>query len=121
MAKRPTVLGIDKNPNNVVLLTRYLEDEGYDVVGANNYEELDKALDDKADYDLALVDITGFDQTIWERCRQLRDRGIPFFLISPRQSLALEQEGIVRGARGVLVKPLIVREMLALVRAMVEG
>jgi hypothetical protein len=51
---------------------------------------------------LALVDITGFDRTIWERCEGLRHHKIPFLVLSPRQSASIQQvteEGRLDGRR----------------------
>jgi len=61
------------------------------------------------------VDIAGFDRSIWERCERLRAADIPFIIISPRQSAAIQEAVLAHGARGVLVKPLAVKELLALV------
>ena len=71
-------------------------------------------------YGLALVDIAGFDRAIWERCEGLRHHKIPFLVLSPRQSAAIQQASLTHGARGVLIKPLVVRELLGLIRSLLE-
>ena len=70
---------------------------------------------------MALVDITGFDQSIWLRCEQLRSKHRPFLVISPRQSAAIQQASLSHGAKGVMIKPLVVKELIGLVQGMLEG
>jgi DNA-binding response OmpR family regulator len=69
---------------------------------------------------LALVDIAGFDRTVWERCEALRQHKIPFLVLSPRHSAALQQASFTHGASGVLIKPLLVRDLLGLIASLVE-
>jgi hypothetical protein len=41
-------------------------------------------------------------------------------VISPKQSAAIQQASLTHGARGLLIKPLIVKELLGLVRSLLE-
>ena len=41
-------------------------------------------------------------------------------MISPKQSAAIQQASLTHGARGVLIKPLVVRELLGLIRSLLE-
>lgn len=59
--------------------------------------------------------VSGFDPGIWARCARLREKNIPLFIISPKHSAAIQQESATSGARGVLVKPLVVRELILIV------
>ncbi|MHB8841015.1 MAG: response regulator [Candidatus Aquicultor sp.] len=120
MAKRSQILAVERNRNNIRLLSKYLGEEGYEVVGASGYEQLDEILQKAEDVKLALVDITGFDKGIWASCEELRKSGIPFLLISPKQSDALQVQSVALGAEGVLTKPLIIRELLILIRNLLE-
>lgn len=65
------------------------------------------------------MDLAGFDRSIWERCERLRAADVPFLLISPQQSVAVQQAGIEHGARGVLIKPLVVQDLLRLIHSLV--
>ena len=120
MADEPTVLAVDHNRRNLELLTQFLAKESYRTIAAKSLEELDQVLNEPNEVGLALVDISGFDRSVWERCERLRDMGIPFLLISSRQSTALQQTSLAHGARGVMVKPLAVKELLALIRSLIE-
>jgi DNA-binding response OmpR family regulator len=114
------ILAVDRNHRNLELLSQFLGREGYQTRPAATLEEFDQALADAIGIGLALVDIAGFDRAIWERCEELRHHKIPFLVLSPRQSAAIQQASLTHGARGVLIKPLVVRELLGLIRSLLE-
>jgi DNA-binding response OmpR family regulator len=66
------------------------------------------------------VDITGFDRSIWERCELLRNQSIPMIVISPKQSATIRQETLAHGADSLLVKPVVTRELLGVIRHLLE-
>ena len=106
------ILAVDRNHRNLELLSQFLGREGYQTRPAATLEEFDQALAEANGIGLALVDIAGFDRAIWERCEGLRHHEIPFLVLSPKQSAAIQQASLTHGARGVLIKPLVVRELL---------
>lgn len=77
-------------------------------------------LEAHAEIGLALINLAGFDRCIWDLCEQVRTKGTPLLVISPKQSVAIEMESLAHGARGVLTKPLVVRELLALIQRLLE-
>ncbi len=116
MNEKPVILAVNKNRRNLDLLAQFLGKAGYAVAAASDMETFTQTLNERDDIRLALVDITGFDRHIWEPCETLRQKGIPLLIISPKLSSAIQQEGIRRGARGVLAKPLATGELLGLIR-----
>lgn len=114
------ILAVDRNHRNLELLSQFLGREGYQTRPAATLEEFDQALAEANGLGLALVDIAGFDREIWERCEGLRHHKIPFLVISPKQSAAIQQASLTHGARGVLIKPLVVRELLGLIGSLLE-
>lgn len=116
----PLVLTVASNRRNLELLDGVLIKAGFQTLGVDTLSGLDAALQRASDFALALVDLTGFDASVWERCEQLRQAGVPFLIISPRQSTELQRESLRRGARGVLVKPLTVQDLLQMVHALVS-
>ena len=115
-----TLLLINRLPRNLQLLADFLAKEGYPTVRAATYEEIDRALVNPPLLAGALVDIIGFDAEIWARCEQLRAAKIPFLVVSPRQSAAIQQASLSHGAKGVMVKPLVVKELIGVVRGLLE-
>lgn len=118
--ERIRVLTVSSNSQNLVLLKRVLGKAGYEVITAAGLEAFDRAMDDKVQVSLALVDITGFDQRIWSRCEQLREGGIPFLLLGSRSDASLNHAGDHVGAASVLIKPLAVKELVSLVGFLVQ-
>ncbi|HEY9669636.1 MAG TPA: response regulator [Coleofasciculaceae cyanobacterium] len=112
------ILAVDRNQRNLELLAQFLGKEGYQVLKANSLEEFHQSLTNLQDIDLAMVDIAGFDRRIWDYCQRLRDQKVPFFVLSPKQSTALQNESLARGARSVLVKPLVVKELLGIIHSL---
>lgn len=112
------IMAVDRNRRNLELLAQVLSRAGYQTVTAHSLEEFDQALEETPHASLALVDIAGFDRGVWQRCQRLHEMGIPLLIISPRT--AAQSESIGHGARGVLAKPLVVKELLGLIRGMVE-
>lgn len=115
------ILVLDRNQNNLTLLTRFLEQQGYQVLPTISPEEVVQTLDQNSRISLALVDISGFDASIWPLCQQLREREIPFLVISPQQQAAIQQASIVYGALGLLGKPLVMRDFARLIRELLKG
>ena len=120
MKAMSVVLAVDHKRRNLALLGKFLEREGYQISAAASLEEFDQALAEADHIRLALVDISGFDRSIWARCEGLRQHKIPFLVLSPRHSAAIQQASLTHGAHGVLVKPLMVKELLGLVRSLLD-
>lgn len=118
MSERPFILTVDTNKRNQELLGIFLTKNDLQVMPATTLSEVDRLLESPENIGLALVDIGGFDRSIWERCEGLRHHGIPFLVLSPRQSAAIQQFSMVHGAHGVYVKPLAVKELLVVIRSL---
>ncbi len=123
MNGKPAILIIDHNRRNVDLLGSFLNEAGYASCGVSMLQELDRVLDDGADgggVALAMVDLTGFDSSVWERCRRIHEAGITFIVIARAQSEQagrdLRRQSHGAGARHTLTKPLRKEQLLTLVR-----
>ncbi|PSB05302.1 response regulator [Merismopedia glauca] len=116
----PLLLAVDRNPRNLELLKQFLDRSGFQTITAHSLEGLAQTLAETSQIQLALIDISGFDRQIWTYCEQLRSQQIPFLILLPKQSTAIQEEGLSHGAQGMLVKPLVTRELLALIRSFLE-
>ena len=117
---QPSILVLDHNQRNLELLDQFLGQAGYQVLAAHDLDESGQVLAAHAEIGLALINLAGFDRRIWDLCEQVRTKGMPLLVISPKQSVAIEMESLAHGARGVLTKPLVVRELLALIQRLLE-
>lgn len=118
MKSKPLILLVNSNQRNLELLTSFLSNEGYCISTARSLEELDRHLSALPSIGLTLLDISGFASSIWERCEYLRNKKIPFIVISPKQSTTIQQASLTYGARGVMVKPLGVKNLLSILAGM---
>ncbi len=115
------ILALDRNRRNLELLGQFLKQQGYEVLPAIRFEDVAQILIESPKIDLALIDISGFDASIWTVCEQLREQEVPFLVISPRHHAAIQQASIAHGALGLLGKPLVMREFSQLIRALLKG
>ncbi|MGE5603713.1 MAG: response regulator [Nitrososphaerales archaeon] len=114
------ILAVDHNRRNLELLAHFLRQSGYGVITASSADEFGRALDDQDSIALALVDLAGLDRGVWDLCERVRTEGISLLIISPRQSAEVERASLAHGAQGVLIKPLVVKELLALIGRLIE-
>lgn len=118
MKPHPHVLLVNRNQRNLELLSEFLQKSGYTISAVNSLEALDRALASEEHIGVALVDITGFSPEIWGRCEQLRNKKKPFLVVSPKQSAAIQQASLSHGAKGVMTKPLVIKELIGLIQGM---
>ena len=111
MTGKVQILVVGNNRTNLQLLTHQLEGEGYETLIAASLEELDLTIKGNKNIALCLLDVSGFDQRIWERCEQLRKDKIPFIVISPQRSPTIQRDSMKHGASALLVKPIGIRDL----------
>ena len=112
MSAESIILVVDSNRGNLELLSQQLGQAGYETLTAASLEELDQAIQRKEKIALSLIDISGFDQHIWERCEELHKAKTPFIMISPRRSSTIQRHSMEHGASGLLAKPLEFKDLL---------
>ncbi|MGE5659782.1 MAG: two-component system response regulator [Actinomycetota bacterium] len=120
MSTNSSILAINHNHQNLQLLAQFLEREGYPIVRVSRLESFEDVLNQTVTFGMALVDLSGFDRRIWDCCEQLRSQQIPFLVLSPKPSNTLQQKSLSHGARRMLVKPLIVRELLLIITSIIN-
>ena len=112
LTKKPVIVVANSNQADLGLLSQQLVKEGYDTLDAASLEELDARIRVSKKIALGLIDLSGFDQRIWERCEALHKARIPYIVISPQRSPLIQRDSMKHGASGLLVKPLGIRELL---------
>lgn len=112
MSVKSTVLVVDSNRSSLEPLSQQLGQAGYETLAAASLEELDQAIQGKQKIALSLIDISGFDRHIWERCEELSKIKIPCIVISPQRSPAVQRDSSEHGASGLLIKPLDFKDLL---------
>lgn len=120
-ASKPLIFSLSRNKRNSDILVKILGEQGYEVAGFSEPIEMVSESKNREKVDLVLMDISGFNQNIWKSCEDLRILDIPFLVLSPQQHRVIEEQGMKQGAERVLVKPLVIRELLLLVKSLVEN
>ncbi|MFH1624600.1 MAG: response regulator, partial [Pseudomonadota bacterium] len=123
MDQESKILVVDDNPQNVVMLTKYLNIEGYDVVPAYNGEEaLKKVKSDEPD--LILLDIMMPGVNGYEVCKTLKEddetKFIPVVMITALKELEDKIKAIEVGADDFLSKPFNRVELLTRVKSLLK-
>lgn len=113
------ILAAARNHRHLELVAQFLRKEGNWVKSANPLEALDLAISQSKAIGLALVDIDGFSRRVWS-CERIRDRQIPFLLLLPKQSVAIEQQNLAHRMQSTLVKPLVIKKFLGIVRSLLR-
>ena len=114
------ILVIDDDTNICELLRVYLENEGYEVKGANDGVE-GSTLFKSCDPDLVLLDIMLPKKDGWEVCRQIREcSSKPVIMITAKGEVFDKVLGLELGADDFVVKPFDMKELSARVRAVLR-
>lgn len=114
MSKK-TILVVAKHVKNLQLLAGFLEDQGYQPRAASSINEIDELIQENIQLDMSLIDVSGFGDSVWDRCERIRKRGVPFFILSPKKNKRAKEKSLSEGARDVLTKPLDKKRLLKLV------
>jgi DNA-binding response OmpR family regulator len=117
MSAKSIILIVDSNRSNLGFLSQQFGQAGYDTLTAASLEELDQVIQGEEKIALSLIDISGFDHQIWERCEELSKAKTPYIVISPQRSPAVQRESMEHGASGLLVKPLDFADLMEHVQA----
>jgi DNA-binding response OmpR family regulator len=110
--EKPVILIINTNRSELDTLANELEQEGYETAGAASPDELDQVLRGKRKYALSIIDMSGFDDSIWERCERMHEAKISLIVIAPQRSPEIQRKSMKHGASGLLVKPLAMKELI---------
>jgi CheY-like chemotaxis protein len=117
----PDILLIMRKPGNIRVLDEALQNYGHSCAGADSCESLERVLGQDLPPDLALVDVTGFGETIWRMCEKLQHKNIPFIVLSAKRELELSSKTLSYGATSVLEKPVVKASLLKLIGGIIQA
>lgn len=118
--QKTTVLTVDDDPNLQVVLTHYLESEGYDVLCASSgkilKETLEKATPNVILLDLVLPDADGFSLLGYIRTQY----SYPVIVVSGKSDTTEKVVCLEMGADDYMTKPFEMRELSARIKAVLR-
>jgi DNA-binding NtrC family response regulator len=94
------------------LLSDQMGKEGYDVVSAASLPELVKKISKDNKISLAVVDVSAYDQSVWDDLEELNKNGIPFIIISPGRSPSMQRDSLKHGASGLFTRGIQFKDLL---------
>ena len=114
--KGKTVIGVDDQPENLMILEGLIEARGYSFFGASSGAEcLSLAL--RVDPKVILLDIQMPEMDGFETCRRLRGmyllKTVPVAFLTARKSSEDVREGLAAGGNDFIVKPFDPEKLLA--------
>ncbi len=120
---KPTVLVVDDNPENRILLTSQLALEGYRMIQAGGgHEGLEMAR--LHDPDIILLDVMMPDMNGFEVCKALKKDSvthlIPIIMVTALREVEARIEGKKSGADEFLSRPHVREELLVRVRTLIQ-
>lgn len=120
---KPTVLVVDDNPENRILLTSQLGLEGYRMIQAGGgHEGLEMAR--LHDPDIILLDVMMPDMNGFEVCKALKQNTethlIPIIMVTALREVEARIEGKKSGADEFLSRPHVREELLVRVRTLIQ-
>src|SRR5215469_8660805 len=119
-AKKTTILAADDDPQLLRLMTRNLQLEGYDVLGASD-GELALQLIESNSPDLVLLDVMMPKMDGFTVCYRVRESSsVPIIIVTARGQDQDKVRGLDLGADDYLTKPFSLDELLARVRAVLR-
>ena len=119
-AKKTTIVAADDDPQLLRLMTRNLQLEGYDVLGASD-GELALELIESNPPDLVLLDVMMPKMDGFTVCYRVREfSSVPIIIVTARGQDQDKVRGLDLGADDYLTKPFSVVELLARVRAVLR-
>lgn len=113
-------LTIESRPGNFLVLSRFLEKMNIKAVHLQKLSEIDSVLK-AAPVSVAIIDLVGFGNDIWDYCRKLNSMGIPMLIISPGNNPQALSAGYEHGVKGVFKKPVIMHEFANCIRSLIDN
>lgn len=112
-------LTIESGSGNFRVLAGFLQKLNINAVRLQNFYELDKVLASAGKISVAIIDLSGFDDGIWDICKILRHKGIPMLVISHKGNIGFNVE-TERSVKGVFRKPVLMKEFADCIRSLIS-
>lgn len=114
-----TILIIGKNKKNNELLAGFFAKNNILSIPATELTEAKDKLENGDNINLVLVDVSGYDKSVWGFLNELFEKRVPFLVIYPPQ--AAGKASPPPGSQGMLTKPLNPKVLLSLVKNLLFG
>lgn len=112
-------LAIESKPGNSLVLSRFLEKLNLKTIGVQDLSQVDAIFQSGQSIAVAIIDVMGFDQTIWDICAELKKRDIPMLILSPSNNSQILKEFYGRGSINIFKKPVIMKQLAECINSLI--
>jgi CheY-like chemotaxis protein len=112
MTEKEVILTAVNDRSQLELLAKQLGDEGYEIIAAASVPELITAIEKQGKISLAVVDMSAFDQSIWDQLDKLNNSKVPYIVLSPERSPSVQRDSLKHGASGLFTRGTRLRDLL---------
>jgi len=119
-AGQQRVILVMKQPGNAKVLKQAISEIGFAGIVISSDDELRNELEHKNSACIALVDVSGFGNTVWKLCQMLQENEVPFVVLSTPRERNIGSKSLSYGATSVLLKPLAKAPLLQLVKNLIS-
>ena len=120
MPNNHTVLFIDDDESLQIVVTEYLEDAGYKVIGARSGAEAKAAVEKESHIEVILLDLMLPDVEGFTLLPQLSASNAPIIILSGKSDTTEKIVGLEMGADDYITKPFEMRELSARIKAVIR-
>ena len=121
LTKKPTILLADDYPAMLELLSRVLENEGYQVVTAHDGAAVLELVARRKSLQLVILEIDATEQQGIEVCRRLREfSNVPVIILAGKYEEYDIVRGLEVGADEFITKPFGIVEFVARIKAVLR-
>jgi two-component system, cell cycle response regulator len=122
--RQARIMVVDDDPDTVLILSRYLQREGFVSVEATSGLQCLELLR-QMDIDVILLDLMMPEMDGFQVCRELKGNPqtaeIPIIMVTARDDLDARTEGMRLGVSDFLAKPVFRGQLGSCIRAQLEG
>lgn len=113
-------LVIESKPGNFLVLSRFLEKLNMKTMGVQDLSKVEVILKSGQIVSVAIIDVTGFDHTIWDTCAELKKRDIPMLILSPGNNSKILKECYEKGSINIFKKPVMMRQLAECIKSLIS-
>jgi len=117
MTEEAAIVVMSRGERNRSLMVDTLRAAGFTVSGVATLDELSRRMG-AHDTAACIVDSTGLDDSLWEVCHTIRDRGKPIALLTPPGTEVAARQVMAKGGIPALVQPLTRANLLTLAESL---
>ena len=113
-------LVLETDEGNFQVLAKFLQKLDLGAIRIQNLNDFDAAMDARGPISIAIIDMLGFDDRIWDICKEIKKREIPMLMISSNHSSEIIRACYAVGAKGIFKKPVLMRELADSIHSLIS-